>query len=149
MRGIVQRVVSARLSVDGQEVSRISAGILVYASVGAQDSKADVEYVAKKIVGLRIFNDEEGKFNLDLGQVGGEVLLVSNFTIHGDARKGRRPSFGAAAEPERAAELLSELAEQIRREGIKVAEGRFGAHMQVESVNDGPVNILLDSGKVF
>ncbi len=149
MRGIVQRVVSARLSVDGQEVSRISAGILVYASTGARDGKADVEYMAKKIAGLRLFSDEEGKFNLDLGQVGGEVLLVSNFTIHGDVRKGRRPSFAAAAEPERAAELLSELAAQIRREGIKVAEGRFGAHMQVESVNDGPVNILLDSGKVF
>ena len=149
MRGIVQRVVSARLSVDGQEVSRISAGILVYASVGARDGLADVEYVAKKIAGLRIFSDEEGKFNLDLGQSGGEVLLVSNFTIHGDARKGRRPSFGAAAEPERAAELLSELAEQIRSEGIRVAEGRFRAHMQVESINDGPVNILLDSGKIF
>lgn len=149
MRVIVQRVASARLSVKGQEISRIGAGVLVYASVGARDSRADVEYMAKKIVGLRMFSDEEGKFNLDLAKIGGEVLLVSNFTIHGDARKGRRPSFAAAAEPEQAEKLLGELAEQIRREGIRVAEGQFGSHMQVESVNDGPVNILLDSSKVF
>ena len=149
MRVIVQRVASARLSVKGQEISRIGAGVLVYASVGARDSRADVDYMAKKIVGLRMFSDEEGKFNLDLAKIGGEVLLVSNFTIHGDARKGRRPSFAAAAEPEQAEKLLGELAEQIRREGIRVAEGQFGSHMQVESVNDGPVNILLDSSKVF
>lgn len=149
MRVIVQRVDTARLTVQGRELTKIGNGLLVYVSVAAEDNRADVEYVAKKIMGLRIFSDEQGKFNLDLLQVAGEVLLISNFTIHGDARKGRRPSFTAAAQPQHAQILLAELAQKIRSKGITVAQGKFAAHMHVQSVNDGPVNILLDSAKLF
>ena len=149
MRAIVQRVQYAQLRVDDQEVAGIGPGLLVYASVAEGDSSQDSEYLARKIVGLRIFSDEAGRFNLDLLQTKGEVLLVSNFTLHGDARKGRRPSFAAAAQPQQAQTLLNELTEHIRRQGLLVAQGRFAAHMHVESVNDGPVNILLDSSRVF
>ena len=149
MRAVVQRVKSARVSVDEQEIARIDGGLLVYAGVAAEDSSEDSLYLAKKIVGLRIFNDEQGKFNLDVRQTGGKVMLVSNFTLHGDGRKGRRPSFVGTAGQEQARGLLSELAKQIRGQGIFVAEGQFAAHMQIESVNDGPVNVLLDSSKVF
>ena len=149
MRAVVQRVNSARLTVDDQQVAAIGGGLLVYASVGEGDSSEDSRYLGEKIAGLRIFSDEQGKFNLDVRQTGGEVLLVSSFTLHGDARKGRRPSFASAARAEQAQALLSELAEQIRGQGVSVAEGQFAAHMLVESVNNGPVNILLDSSKVF
>ena len=149
MRAIVQRVQYARLRVNDQELANIGPGMLVYASVAQGDCSQDSEYLARKIVGLRIFSDEAGRFNLDLLQTKGEVLLVSNFTLHGDARKGRRPSFTAAAEPVQAQALLCELAEQMRQLGVCVAEGEFAAHMYIESLNDGPVNILLDSCKVF
>jgi len=149
VRAIVQRVQYARLRVDDQEMASIGPGLLVYASVAEGDCSRDCEYLARKIVGLRIFPDEAGRFNLDLLQTKGEVLLVSNFTLHGDTRKGRRPSFAAAAQPQQAQTLLDELAEYIRRQGLSVAQGRFAAHMHVESVNDGPVNILLDSSIVF
>ena len=149
MRGVVQRVLRARLEVDGQELAKIGEGLLVYISVAEGDSSEDCEYMARKIPGLRVFSDEDGKFNLDLLQSGGEVLLVSNFTVHGDARKGRRPSFAGAADPERAQRLLAELAGLISGQGVSVAQGKFAAHMHIESVNDGPVNILLDSKKVF
>ena len=149
MRAIVQRVKFARLSVDDQQLSCIGPGLLVYVSVGYQDTVQDSQYLGQKITGLRIFNDQEGRFNLNLLQTGGEVLLVSNFTLHGDARKGRRPSFDRAAEPARAQALLAELAQQIRDQGVCLAEGQFGAHMAIESLNDGPVNILLDSARGF
>lgn len=149
MRGVVQRVSRARLEVDGQELVKIGEGLLVYVSVAEGDSSEDCEYLARKIAGLRIFSDEEGKFNLDVLQSCGQVLLVSNFTVQGDARKGRRPSFAEAADPERAEGLLAELAELISGQGVSVAQGKFAAHMHIESVNDGPVNILLDSRKVF
>ena len=149
MRAVVQRVRYARLKVDEQELANIGPGLLAYVSVAEGDSSGDCEYMARKIVGLRIFSDEEGKFNLDLLQRSGEVLLVSNFTLHGDARKGRRPSFVGAADPERAQKLLAELAELLSKQGVAVAQGQFAAHMYIESVNDGPVNILLDSSKVF
>ena len=149
MRAVVQRVRSARLEVDEQELVRLGPGLLVYVSVADGDDSGDCEYLARKIVGLRIFSDEDGKFNLDVLQKSGEVLLVSNFTLAGDARKSRRPSFAAAADPEQAQKLLAELAELISQEGIRVAQGRFAAHMHIESVNDGPVNILLDSKKAF
>jgi len=135
--------------VANREVASIGPGLLVYVSVGEEDSCQDSEYLARKIVGLRIFSDQAGRFNLDLLQTSGEVLLVSNFTLHGDARKGRRPSFAGAADPERAQKLLDELAEHMRQQEVSVAQGRFAAHMHVESVNDGPVNILLDSCKIF
>ena len=149
MRAIVQRVQYARLRVDDQEVAHIGPGLLVYASVAEGDCSRDSEYLARKIVGLRIFSDEAGRFNLDLLQTKGEVLLVSNFTLHGDARRGRRPSFDSAAQPQQTQMLLDELTEHIRRQGLSVAQGQFAAHMHVESVNDGPVNILLDSSKIF
>ena len=149
MRAVVQRVQYARLRVDAREVASIGPGLLVYVSVGEKDCSQDSEYLARKIVGLRIFSDQAGRFNLDLLQTSGEVLLVSNFTLHGDARKGRRPSFDAAAEPEQARTLLKKLAEHMRQQGVSVAQGEFAAHMHIESVNDGPVNIILDSAKVF
>lgn len=149
MRAVVQRVRYARLKVDEQELAGIGPGLLVYVSVAEGDDSEDCEYLARKIVGLRIFSDKDGKFNLDLLQTSGEVLLVSNFTLHGDARKGRRPSFVAAADPERAQRLLAELAGLISKQGVAVAQGQFAAHMHIESVNDGPVNILLDSEKNF
>lgn len=149
MRAVVQRVRYARLEVDEQELAGIGPGLLVYVSVAEGDGSGDCEYLARKIVGLRVFSDENGKFNLDLLQSSGEVLLISNFTLHGDARKGRRPSFAATADPEQARRLLTELAELISKQGIAVAQGQFAAHMHVESVNDGPVNILLDSEKTF
>ena len=149
MRAVVQRVKYARLSVDNRELADIGPGLLIYVSVAEGDTSGDCEYLAKKIAGLRIFSDEDGKFNLDLLKSAGEIMLVSNFTLHGDARKGRRPSFDAAAEPGRARKLLDELTEMIRKTGISVAEGEFAAHMCIESLNDGPVNILLDSGRVF
>lgn len=149
MRAIVQRVASARLTVDDQQIARIGPGLLVYVSVADQDNSRDCQYLSQKIIGLRIFNDSAGKFNLNLIQTAGQVLLVSNFTLHGDARKGRRPSFTAAAEPAKAQDLLAELAQQIRDQGVPLAQGQFAAHMTIESVNDGPVNILLDSAKHF
>ncbi len=149
MRALVQRVKFARLSVDDQQLARIGPGLLVYVSVGAQDTVKDSQYLGQKITDLRIFNDQEGRFNLNLLQTGGQVLLVSNFTLHGDARKGRRPSFARAAEPAKAQPLLEELAQQICDQGVPLAQGKFGAHMAIESLNDGPVNILLDSAKLF
>ena len=149
MRAIVQRVNSARLTVDDQQIARIGHGLLVYVSVANQDNSQDCQYLSQKITGLRMFNDPAGKLNLDILQTGGQVLLVSNFTLHGDARKGRRPSFATAAEPDIALDLLTELAQQIRDQGVPLAEGQFAAHMAIESVNDGPVNILLDSAKHF
>ena len=149
MRAVAQRVKYARLEVDERELVRIGPGLLVYVSVAQGDDSEDCEYLARKIVGLRIFSDQDEKFNLDVLEKSGEVLLVSNFTLMGDARKGRRPSFAAAADPEQAQKLLAELAELISRQGVTVAQGRFAAHMHIESVNDGPVNILLDSAKIF
>ena len=147
MRALVQRVQFARLSVDDQQLAEIGPGLLVYVSVAQEDADKDCQYLGKKIVGLRIFEDQAGHFNLDILQSSGEVLLVSNFTLHGDARKGRRPSFTGAAEPAKAQTLLEKLAQQIRDEGVSLAEGKFGAHMAIESLNDGPVNILLDSAR--
>ncbi len=149
MRAVVQRVQYARLRVNEQELAGIGPGLLVYVSVAESDGSGDCEYLARKIAGLRIFSDEDGKFNLDLLQASGKVLLVSNFTLHGDARKGRRPSFAGAAQPERAQRLLDELAELISKQGVALAQGQFAAHMHIESVNDGPVNILLDSARAF
>ncbi len=142
MRAVVQRVKFARLSVNDQQFVEIGPGLLVYVSVGREDTIEDCQYLGKKIVGLRIFDDQAGHFNLSILQSSGKILLVSNFTLHGDARKGRRPSFTGAAEPAKAQSLLEKLAQQIRDQGVPLAEGKFGAHMSIESVNDGPVNIL-------
>ena len=149
MRALAQRVKFARVAVDEQEWAAIGPGLLVYVSVAHQDTPRDAEYLGQKITALRIFNDKAGRFNLNLLETGGQVLLVSNFTLHGDVRKGRRPSFTDAAEPEKAQLLLQQLVQQIRDQGVFLAEGKFAAHMAIESLNDGPVNILLDSAGGF
>ncbi len=145
MRAVVQRVLQGRVEVNGQQVSHIDKGLLVYLSVGKTDTVRDAQFMAEKLVNLRIFADEAGKMNRGLLDVGGSILLVSNFTLHGDCRKGRRLSFDAAAEPELAQQLYEKLIELIAEQGVAVEKGAFGEHMQVSSVNDGPVTFLLDS----
>ena len=149
MRAVVQRVEEACVTVDGEETGRIGAGLAVYLGVGRGDSAADCAYLAEKIAGLRIFEDEKGLMNLSVKDSGGGVLCISQFTLYGDCRKGRRPSFTGAAPPEEAAPLFEEFCEQLRQRGIAVATGRFGAMMRIEQVNAGPVTILLDSRKTF
>lgn len=149
MRAVVQRVSQAGVTVAGEVVARIGHGLLVYAAATPDDSADDVRYTAEKLAHLRIFPDEAGKMNLDVTQVKGDVLLVSAFTVYADARKGRRPSFDASASGEVAEPLVSALARALRGFGLTVESGRFGAHMLVESVNDGPICILLDSRRTF
>jgi D-tyrosyl-tRNA(Tyr) deacylase len=139
----------ASVTVDGTVTGAIGQGLLVLLGVDVNDSEKDADYMAEKIIGLRIFNDSDGKFNLSLEDVGGTVLLVSQFTLYGDCRKGRRPSFIAAARPEQAIPLYERVGALLREKGIAVATGVFGAHMDVELLNDGPVTLLLDSGKAF
>lgn len=148
MRALVQRVTSAAVSVEGEVVGHISRGLLVYVGVASDDSDADVAYLAEKIRNLRIFADADGKMNLDVSQVDGGILLVSSFALMGDARKGRRPGFDAAAPPDLASRLYQQLAARFA-ESVRVATGRFATMMEVSSVNDGPINILLDSKKLF
>lgn len=149
VRAVVQRVTEARVDIAGETVGAIGQGLLVLLGVGEADTQVDADYLVEKITGLRIFNDAEGKFNLGLEEVKGAVLVVSQFTLHGDARKGRRPSFIKAARPEVAIPLYEYVLAQLRARGIETACGRFGASMQVHLVNDGPVTILLDSEKSF
>lgn len=145
MRVVLQRVTRAAVSVDGAEVASIGLGYLVLVGVGHDDTEADAEQLASKIVGLRIFRDAEGKTNLDLAAVGGEALVVSQFTLFADTRKGRRPSFVYAAEPGRAAELVAHLAESLEGSGVRVGRGVFGAEMVVSLDNDGPFTLVLDT----
>lgn len=149
MRAVIQRVSKASVSVDEEVVGRIAKGYLVLLGVGLDDTEQDVDYMVKKIAGLRVFNDGDGNFNLALDDVGGELLVVSQFTLHGDSRKGRRPSFIHAARPETAIPLYESVVAKLRGMGYRVETGRFGEHMEVASVNDGPVTILLDSKKLF
>lgn len=149
MRAVVQRVSRAEVRVDGEVVGRISRGLLVYLGVGAGDGPAEAALLAEKIAGLRVFADDAGKMNLDVRQAGGEVLLVSQFTLYGDVRKGRRPSFVDAMEPLRANEIYLDVAARIAASGLRVATGRFRADMHVDAVNDGPVTILVDSARAF
>lgn len=149
MRAVVQRVRHASVRVDEEIVGAIGHGLLVLLGVDVSDGNSDADYLADKIIGLRIFNDDDGKFNRSLEDVGGAVLLVPQFTLHGDCRKGRRPSFIAAARPEQAIPLYERVGSLLREKGVEVANGIFGAHMEVELLNDGPVTLLLDSGKVF
>ena len=145
MRSVIQRVSSATVEVDGQVVGRIGRGLLVYLGIGKADSEQDAEFMAEKIANLRIFADDEGKMNRSVLDITGQVLLVSNFTLQGDCRKGRRPGFDGAAEPAMAEQLYDKTAQLIIGNGLKVAKGVFGANMQVSSVNDGPVTFVLDS----
>lgn len=149
MRAVIQRVSSARVEVASEVVGQIEAGLLVYLSVASGDTERDAEFMAERIANLRIFADSAGKMNLSVQDVGGKVLVVSNFTLHGDCRKGRRPGFDAAARPESAERLYERVAELIGASDIPVAKGVFGAHMHVSSVNDGPATFLLDSSRLF
>ncbi|HXN08207.1 MAG TPA: D-aminoacyl-tRNA deacylase [Candidatus Acidoferrales bacterium] len=149
MRAVVQRVTSASVEVEGKVTGAIERGVLALVGVARDDSESDAQAVASKIAGLRIFNDESGAMNRSLSEVGGSVLAVSQFTLYGDARKGRRPSFiDAAAGPE-AQPLFDRVVDVMRREGLRVETGIFGANMRVSLVNEGPVTILLDSRKLF
>ena len=149
MRCVVQRVTRSRVTVDGEETGRIERGFMVLVGAQEGDTQADMDYCVKKICGLQIFEDENDKMNLSLKDVGGRVLLVSQFTLLGDARHGNRPSFSNAARPEAAAPVVEQMKAAIEAQGIPVETGRFQTHMMVELVNDGPVTILLDSRKDF
>lgn len=149
MRAVVQRVSRAQVSVDGAVASEIEKGLLILLGVSGEDTEAEADYLAEKIVGLRIFEDQDGKMNLDVRQIGGNLLVVSQFTLYGDVRRGKRPSFDAAARPELANRLYEYFVERIRATGLNCQTGRFQAMMQVELVNDGPVTIMLDSAKTF
>jgi D-aminoacyl-tRNA deacylase len=149
MRAVVQRVSRARVTVGGEVVGAIGRGFLVLLGVTHDDGPQDAEFLAEKVVGLRVFEDDAGKMNVSLAEIGGACLVVSQFTLYGDCRKGRRPSFVAAAGPEQAERLYEVFVEAVRRRGVTVATGRFRQHMDVELVNDGPVTLLLDSGKAF
>lgn len=149
MRCVVQRVKEASVTVAGETVGKIGPGYMVLIGVSVEDTEKDVRYMADKVPNLRIFEGAEDKMNLSLKDVGGEILAVSQFTLYGDARGGRRPSFIAAARPEAANELYEQLVASWREQGIHVETGRFRTHMEVGLVNDGPVTILLDSMKGF
>jgi D-tyrosyl-tRNA(Tyr) deacylase len=149
MRAVVQRVSEAHVEVDGREVGRIGRGLLVLLGVGQEDGLEDVRHLAEKIVHLRIFPDSAGKMSHSVQDVGGGVLVVSQFTLYGDCRKGRRPSYAGAAPPQRAVELYEAFVEEVRARAIPVATGRFQEMMLVHLVNDGPVTLLLDSHKQF
>ena len=145
MKALLQRVTGASVSVGGEVVGKIGQGLVVFVGVANGDTEKDAQYLAQKTVSLRIFSDEEGKFNLSALDIKGELLVVSQFTLLADTRKGRRPSFIEAAPPAQAEELFEQFVEQARSTGLKVETGRFQQYMQVEIHNDGPVTILLDS----
>jgi D-tyrosyl-tRNA(Tyr) deacylase len=149
MRAVIQRVSQAKVHVDGQQIARIAEGLLILLGVEKQDEIKDAEYLATKSADLRIFEDDAGKMNLSLRDIDGAALVVSQFTLLGDCRKGRRPGFSRAALPEQAIPLYQQFITQLRQAGIKVETGQFQANMQVELINDGPVTMLLDSQKQF
>lgn len=149
MRMVVQRVTRASVTVDGEVTGKIGRGFMVLVGAEVGDTEADARLCADKLAGLRVFVDDEDKMNRSVLDVGGEILLVSQFTLLGDARHGRRPSFIAAARPEEAEPLLETMKAMLEEKGLHVETGRFRAHMDVELVNDGPVTILIDSRKVF
>lgn len=149
MRMAVQRVRYARVRVGGEVVAEIGAGLLIYVGCAGGDTEEDARFLAEKAAGLRIFADDEGRMNRSVAEAGGGVLVVSAFTLQADARKGRRPSFDRAAAPDDARPLCDAFAAALRAAGLTVQEGRFRAHMDVESSNDGPICILLDSKRLF
>lgn len=149
MRAVVQRVKNGRVIVQDRTVGSAGRGLLVYLGVAATDTDEDTRYMADKIANLRVFEDKDGKMNLSVADLHYEVLVVSQFTLYGDARKGRRPSYSNAAPPDRAKDLYEKLIRILADMGIETAQGAFGAHMDVTYTNDGPVTILLDSNKTF
>ncbi|MDP4133713.1 MAG: D-aminoacyl-tRNA deacylase [Bacillota bacterium] len=149
MRAVVQRVNYAKVEVEGSMVGSIEKGLLVFLGVGNKDTEADILYLIKKITGLRVFEDEQGKMNKSVTDIGGSILVVSQFTLYGDVKKGMRPSFTEAAEPSVANRYYELFAQKIKELGIPVQKGVFGADMKVSLLNDGPVTLLLDSSKLF
>lgn len=149
MRAIIQKVTSASVTVDSELISEIENGYMILLAVKETDTEKDLDYIKRKITNLRIFEDEEGKMNLSLKDTGGEILLVSQFTLYGDARKGNRPSFTMSAGLQKANDYYEILKDELISEGFKVSSGVFQAHMQVSLVNDGPVTIILDSERIF
>lgn len=149
MRAIVQRVSAASVKVEGKLVGEIDKGLLVFLGVGREDQDKDLDYMLNKVLGLRVFQDENDKMNLSLRDIEGELLVISQFTLYGDVRKGMRPSFTASADPKIGEEMYLSFIHKARESGLRVEEGIFGAHMDVELINDGPVTILLDSKKNF
>jgi D-tyrosyl-tRNA(Tyr) deacylase len=149
LRAVLQRVSRASVTVEGELIARIGSGLVVFVGVAKQDGQADIEYTASKIRDVRVFPDGEGRMNRSVGEVGGSVLLISQFTLLGDARRGRRPAFDGAESPEAARRTYGLLAARLEALGLDVQGGRFQAHMHVDLVNDGPVTILLDSRRTF
>jgi D-tyrosyl-tRNA(Tyr) deacylase len=149
MRAVVQRVLKSSVKVDGRVIASTGKGLMVFVGAGKDDTRADAEWMAEKITNLRIFEDEDGKMNLSARELGHEVVVVSQFTLYGDCRHGRRPSFSDAMEPSRAQNLLENLIEMIKDRGVRCLQGVFGQKMEVEIINDGPVTLLLDSKKLF
>lgn len=149
MRAVVQRVKKAKVSVEGEEVSSIGSGLMVLVGVTDEDTKKDMEYIGNKIMGLRVFDDENGVMNVNVADSGKEIMVVSQFTLYGDARKGMRPSYIRAAKGDVSEPMYEELIAYIESKGLKVARGRFGADMAIDMVGDGPVTILLDSERSF
>jgi len=149
MRAVVQRVTRASVTVDGDIIGAIDAGLLVLLGVGRDDADADLDYVVRKTLGLRIFEDDEGRMNRSVADIGGAVLVVSQFTLYGDVRKGRRPSFGAAMDPGPASAMVDRFVDAVRDAGVPVETGRFGADMKVDLRNDGPVTLIIDSSRIL
>lgn len=149
MRSVVQRVRSASVTVDGDEIGKIGVGLCAFVGVGVNDTEADARVLADKIAELRVFEDEQGKMNRSVLDLGAEVLMVSQFTLYGDTRRGRRPSFTMAMEPQRAASLFETCCQHLLGRGIRIATGRFRAEMLVQIANDGPVTLLIDTAKQF
>ncbi|MDD6484521.1 MAG: D-aminoacyl-tRNA deacylase [Clostridiales bacterium] len=149
MRAVIQRIERAAVSVSGETVGSVKKGLLIFLGVGKGDDEQDIKYIADKALALRIFEDEDGKMNLSVTDIGGELLVISQFTLYGDCRKGRRPSFDFAMPPKDANIMYERFVEYIKKSGLKTETGIFGADMQVELVNDGPVTINLDSKKLY
>ncbi|MDO5047397.1 MAG: D-aminoacyl-tRNA deacylase [Anaerococcus sp.] len=149
MRAVIQKVENSQVSVEGEVISKISKGFMVLLAIKDTDTKEDLEYIKRKIANLRIFEDEDGKLNLSLKDVGGEILLISQFTLYGDVRKGNRPSFTQSAKASKADEYYRLMIEELEKEGLNVKTGKFQTHMKVSLINDGPVTILLDSERIL
>lgn len=149
MRAVVQKVSRGRVTVDGEVVGAIGQGYVVLLGVAKEDTAEAADYLAEKVAGLRVFEDEEGKMNRSILDAGGEVLAISQFTLYGDVRRGKRPGFDRAARPEQAEPLYERFVARLREHGLQVETGRFRTHMEVELVNDGPVTILVDSDRTF
>ena len=149
MRAVIQRVSDAQVKVDGNIAGKIDKGLLVLLGIGEDDNNDDLEYMVRKILGLRIFEDDNSKMNLSLEDVEGELLIISQFTLYGDVRKGRRPSFSTSANPEIAEDMYEDFVKKCKEKGIRTEKGIFGAEMEVGLTNQGPVTILLDSKKIF